>query len=107
MDSAETAPGDLVQGAEYQPALGQAVIDRSNAERHDAALRPTALLDAGNPVAQLVENACRRGRHVPQNSEREQMFLFCSQKPGCVNANASTCPEIHRKRSSIAYSCLT
>ena len=58
MDGPESTAGDLVQGAEGQPALRQAVIDRRDAERHDAALWPACLLDAGNPVAQLVENAC-------------------------------------------------
>ena len=58
VDGAESTAGDLVQRAEDQPALRQAVIDRGDAERHDAALRPAGLLDAGNPVAQLVENAC-------------------------------------------------
>ena len=78
VDGAEPAAGDLVQRAEDQPALRQAVIDRGDAERHDAALRPAGLLDAGNPVAQLVENACRGGRHNSPNGERESMFLFCS-----------------------------
>ncbi|MGD9617663.1 MAG: hypothetical protein AB7H90_21610 [Alphaproteobacteria bacterium] len=82
VDSAKTAAGDLVQGAKDQPALRQMGVNLRSPERHDTMWRPAGPLNAGDQLAQLVENSYRCGRHTPPNGERKTMFLFCSIKLG-------------------------
>jgi len=53
----------ITSTAEAMRAFAKAM----GAERHDAAIRAARMFDAGDPGAQIVEDAFVRVRHVPPN----------------------------------------
>ena len=67
MNGANTAAGYFVERAARQASLRQARVNLTDAERHDAAIRTARMFDAGDPGAQIVEDAFVRVRHVPPN----------------------------------------
>ena len=67
MNGANAAAGYFVERAARQAALRQARVNLTDAERHDAAIRTARMFDAGDPGAQIVEDAFVRVRHVPPN----------------------------------------
>lgn len=67
MNGANAAAGYFVERAARQASLRQARVNLTDAERHDAAIRTARMFDAGDPGAQIVEDAFVRVRHVPPN----------------------------------------
>ena len=67
VNGAIAAAGDFVERAQRQASLRQARVNLTDAERHDAAIRAARMFDAGDPGAQIVEDAFVRVRHVPPN----------------------------------------
>jgi hypothetical protein len=59
-----------VERAARQASLRQARVNLTDAERHDAAIRAARMFDAGDPGAQIVEDAFVHVRHVPPNGGR-------------------------------------
>ena len=59
VDRAVGATRHLVQGAERQPAVGQARVDGRHPERQHASAHPAARLDPGDARAQLFERGAR------------------------------------------------
>lgn len=69
MNGANASAGYFVERAARQASLRQARVNLTDAERHDAAIRAAidSMFDAGDPGAQIVEDAFVRVRHVPPN----------------------------------------
>jgi hypothetical protein len=67
MNGANVAASYFVERAARQASLRQARVDLADAERHDAAISAARMFDAGDPGAQIVEDAFVRVRHVPPN----------------------------------------
>lgn len=68
--------GGFMESAARQAAPRQAGVDCGDPERHDRVPRSAHLWNAGNPSAQLVENA--RVHISSQGQAGQDMFLFCS-----------------------------
>lgn len=77
-----TAPGtrNFVQRAQGKSAFGQARVDRRSTKREHGMPLTARMLDAGDPVAQLLKHACRHERHqAPQvGDERCSYFVLIS-----------------------------
>ena len=74
VDGPVPAAGDLMQGAQRQPAAGKAAIEDLQAERQDPLGRTSAGLDLFDRGAQSVEGARGRDGHGLQN--RRAIFMF-------------------------------
>ena len=78
VDSAISATRHLMQGAQRQPAFGQAGVDGRHPERQHASAHTASRLDLGDARAQRVECGTRpHGRLGPPGSA-VAMFSICS-----------------------------
>jgi hypothetical protein len=79
IDGAGPAAGDLMQGAELEPAVGQSSIQLGDPERQDPLAHAAASLDLGDLGAQRLEGAVGRVcEHGLRNGRGLFMFLICS-----------------------------